>query len=830
MKPLIPRWLQGGTLVFLVSLSLGFFGSSLYSQASPASVGQMLDQRLLTPTPTFTATPNPIFDVRVTVTLPKTAIQVGEMITALVTIDNRSVGCQYPVYDLTLSQQGATIFHFDSPPVVGPPVSAQTVYTLTAINSGTATLNASAYGERNCGNGWQWTTVNGNSAPVTAAQAMLVTTANDSGPGSLRQLIADAIPGATIRFAPALSGQTITLSSQLNVAKSLTIDGSTVAQPITLSGNHAVRVMFVDANIDVTVMGLVIANGKVEQPIVPPVTPTPTPPGGISTGGGLVNEGRLTLNTVTFANNLAGPGASAAVLAPPLPFGSSGALRNNGVVTITGSTFIGNQAINGNGGAIENYGQMLVHRSTFVGNYAFHLGGAQGGAIYNAATLIVNHSTFNTNKADGSFVDPSGGAIYNGAILTVNNSTFSNNSLPIADFATAGSAISNEGTAWIYQSTFDGNTSSSLATNGATHLYNSIVANSINGVDCEGTLTTNINNLIEDGSCGATLTGDPVLGPLVNSGGSTQTHLPLTGSPAIDAADSATCLSTDQRGITRPQDGNNDGVAICDIGAVEVSAAESTLIFADGFERGNLNTWSARAIDGGDLSVTRGAALAGRFGMNALLDDNNPLHVTDDRPNGESGYQVRFRFDPNTLAMAAGDLHTLFYGYVGASTQVLRLELRFAAGQYQLRAALRNDATTWTNSAWFPISDASHLLQLTWRAATAAGANNGRLAFRIDNILKANLTGVDNDTRRIDRVRLGAVAGIDSGTRGSYFFDAFQANRLVTTASATAVDIDLADEAAEDSTVFMEEVTAEELADEAAEAPAQQLFLPFVVR
>jgi len=89
---------------------------------------------------------------------------------------------------------------------------------------------------------------------------------------------------------------------------------------------------------------------------------------------------------------------------------------------------------------------------------------------------------------------------------------------------------------------------------------------------------------------------------------------------------------------------------------------------------------------------------------------------------------------------------------------------------------------------------------------------------------------VDNDTRRIDRVRLGAVAGIDSGTRGSYFFDAFQANRLVTTASATAVDVDLADEAAEDSTVFMEEVTAEELADEAAEAPAQQLFLPFVVR
>lgn len=798
MKPWIPVWLQGITLALFVSLSIGFLSSSLYSQASSAGVGQTLDPRLLTPTPTFTATPNPIFDVRVIVTLPKTTIQVGEIITAVVTIDNRSVGCQYPVYDLTLSQQGATIFRFDSPPVVGPPVYTQTIYTLTAITTGTGTLQATAYGERNCGTGWQWTYVNGSSPQLTvgAAGVYTVTTTADSGPGSLRQLIAEATPGATIRFAPALSGQTITLSTQLNVTKSLTIDGSTLAQPITLSGNNAVRVMVVDANIDVTVMGVVIANGKVEQPISPPITPTPPPLGGLSTGGGLVNDGRLTLNAVIFANNLAGPSTSAAAVAPPLPSGSSGALRNNGVVTITNSVFQDNRAINGDGGAIENYGQMVVYSSTFVNNYAFHLGGARGGAIYNAATLTINSSTFSNNTAEGAFVDPSGGAIYNAATLTVNNSTFA------------------------------GNTGSSLAAGGPTHLYNSIVANSVNGVDCEGTLTTNLNNLIEDSSCGAAITGDPMLGPLANNGGSTQTHLPLVGSPAIDAGGSTTCPGIDQRGITRPQDGNGDGIAICDIGAVEVSAAESTLIFADGFESGNLNLWSPRTIDSGDLSVTRGAALAGRFGMSALLDDNNPIHVTDERPNSERGYQVRFRFDPNTIVMATGDLHTLFYGYVGTSTPVLRLEMRFAASQYQLRVALRNDATTWTNSAWFTISDTPHLVQLNWRAATAAGANNGRLAFRIDAVLKSTLTGVDNDTRRIDRARLGAVAGIDSGTRGSYFFDAFQANRTVITVGVAQAD----EEPAEDSTAFLEEVTAEELAAEAVEAPASQHFLPLVTR
>jgi len=70
-----------------------------------------------------------------------------------------------------LSQQGDTSFRFDSPAKVGPPVAQQTVYTLTALAPGTTTLAASAYGERNCGDGWQWTYVNG------AATLLTVTTA-----------------------------------------------------------------------------------------------------------------------------------------------------------------------------------------------------------------------------------------------------------------------------------------------------------------------------------------------------------------------------------------------------------------------------------------------------------------------------------------------------------------------------------------------------------------------------------------------------------------------------------------------------------------------------
>ena len=93
------------------------------------------------------------------------------------------------------------------------------------------------------------------------------------------------------------------------------------------------------------------------------------------------------------------------------------------------------------------------------------------------------------------------------------------------------------------------------------------------------------------------------------------------------------------------------------------------------------------------------------------------------------------------------------------------------------RAGLINSSGTWTNTGWFSISDAPHFVEIGWQAATAAGANNGYLTLWIDGTQRANLTGVNNNTRRIDRVRLGPVSGVDSGTRGTYYFDAFESRR-----------------------------------------------------
>ena len=173
--------------------------------------------------------------------------------------------------------------------------------------------------------------------------------------------------------------------------------------------------------------------------------------------------------------------------------------------------------------------------------------------------------------------------------------------------------------------------------------------------------------------------------------------------------------------------------------------------------------------------------------MRAVIDDNNSIYVTDDRPAAERRYRARFYFDPNSIPMVSGNAHFILKGFAGTATEILLMEFRQSAGAYQIRTSLVNDASTWTHTNWFTISDASHFIEFDWWAATAVGANNGGLTLWIDGAQQANLTTVDNDTRLIDRVRLGALAGIDAGTRGSYYFDAFESRRQTYIGPAVAV-------------------------------------------
>lgn len=198
-------------------------------------------------------------------------------------------------------------------------------------------------------------------------------------------------------------------------------------------------------------------------------------------------------------------------------------------------------------------------------------------------------------------------------------------------------------------------------------------------------------------------------------------------------------------------------------------------IFADDFESGTVSAWSA-TTNSASSKVAPVAALVGAQGWQVSITSNTATYLTDSSPNAEPRYRARFYFDPNTIPMKDGNAHVIFAGYHGSKV-VLRAEFRSSKAKYQVRAGTLDDGGTWKSSSWFTISDASHPIELDWQAATAVGAKNGVLALWIDGILQTNVLGIDNDTRRIDAIRLGPSNGIDSGTRGAYYFDDFASRR-----------------------------------------------------
>ncbi len=158
--------------------------------------------------------------------------------------------------------------------------------------------------------------------------------------------------------------------------------------------------------------------------------------------------------------------------------------------------------------------------------------------------------------------------------------------------------------------------------------------------------------------------------------------------------------------------------------------------------------------------------------MKAVINDNTNIYVTDWNPFEETHYRARFYFDPNSIVMASGNAHYIFYALNRDNVVIAYIELQYA-GAYQVRAAAALDSSYFSTTSWVTISDVAHYIEIDWQAATAVGANNGVLTFWVDGTQQGNFTNVDNDTRKVDYAQLGAVAWIDTGTRGTEYFDAF---------------------------------------------------------
>ena len=453
---------------------------------------------------------------------------------------------------------------------------------------------------------------------------------------SLREAIDEANTATTddiIEFASPLfdTAQTITLGGnelQIRDRGSLTINGAGT-KLLTIDGNLMSRVFKIsDVRQTVTINDLTISNGRINSGF--PVT-----------GGGILCEScRLIINNLSIDNNRAlGSGGGIAV---STKLGES----FGGSLDITNSTIINNRSANGGGGGIYRFkGVVNIINTTISGNTA--LGTENGGGI--------NSDILGT--------------------LTIVNSTIANNS------------SSNNGGGIFY------------ANNQATILKNTIIANntaSNNGNDIRGTINSQGYNLIKDTS-GATINGDttgnitgqdPMLFPLGDNGGPTQTHAPSINSPVIDKGSAATVpfapfgngnsksfdsksnsnlanlmmpLATDQRGMMRPQDiafiANATGGDGSDIGAFEALAPTAADISISGrvitnekVGRGIRNTVIKISNAGGVIQTVRTNQF-GNFSIKNLTVGETYIFTLHAR---------RYQFAPKVITIS-DDLNKLIF-------------------------------------------------------------------------------------------------------------------------------------------------------------------------
>jgi hypothetical protein len=393
-----------------------------------------------------------------------------------------------------------------------------------------------------------------------------VTTVADSGPGSLRQAVADAnaLAGAdTVTFDATVFAAPTTIvltGGSLSVTDDLVVNGP--AAKLTLSGNTTSRVLTLTAAAPLTVVlnDLRFIDGLTAG------------------GGGAVKGGddSLTLNRCELANNTATTGNGGAVdvdaggllTAEDCAFNGNtavngGAVAAGGVGTVDGRIVLRRCTLSGNaasfdGGAINSDGYILIADSTLSANTSANATGG-GGAIrhagqFGAPAFIVRNSTLSGNSAVGT-----GGAIrlFNSTgLLTIQNSTIVGNTANGAN----GGGIAREG----------GTTTVTIES--------SIVALNVNAASADlfsaGTVNatvsligskTGVTTFNADAFTTTNLSADPLLGPLQKNGGPTLTHQPAAASPAINNGSNPAGLANDQRGAGFPR-----AVGTPDIGAIEL--------------------------------------------------------------------------------------------------------------------------------------------------------------------------------------------------------------------------------------------------------------------
>ena len=231
---------------------------------------------------------------------------------------------------------------------------------------------------------------------------------------------------------------------------------------------------------------------------------------------------------------------------------------NAGDAVVTGSTISENIG-DDRGGGIENHHFLSITSSTIANNTTTGFFTYAGGIYHRSdnGVLTIDNSTISGNTGDEV------GGVYADGETFITNTTITNNSGPQAG------GLLVLGPVTVASTIIAGNVNNTV-TPDVERSTSSITSNGYNLIGNVGSVTAFAFLGDQTGTGAAVL--DPLLFPLANNGGETMTHRLMSGSPAIDKANSQGAV-VDQRGYTRPFD--HAGIATptggneSDIGAFE---------------------------------------------------------------------------------------------------------------------------------------------------------------------------------------------------------------------------------------------------------------------
>ena len=633
---------------------------------------------------------------------------------------------------------------------------------------------------------WQHSLVAGGTVTVTTVNdvvdgtvtsiAALVANKGADGKISLREAVLAANANADVDEIILTAGEyriQITgkddsgLKGDFDIAEGVTIRGAGSGTTI-INGGSVDRVLELRGSASATVIGVTITGGTTTED-----------------GGGLKVAGNASLTL------------SQSVVSGNSTTKKAGGLFIDGTATLTDVSIIGNNS-GTEGGGIKNKGTLNLTNVTIAGNTA-----NQGGGLHHdgaGSSLSMTSVTVSGNTATNQ-----GGGIYAGREASLLNVTIANNE---AGTSGAGIFVHAAASSFTVRNTL---LSGNELTNGTSANVSGTVTSLGNNLDSDGTAALNQSS---------DLSGmDPLLQPLANNGGLTQTHALSPNSVALDAGSTVAAPAVDQRGFARDR--------ASDIGAYEFDRAflttsqfsANSTTSADQLTsaetRGSQNSiardhagnyvivWSSNSQDGSGWGVyarrfdATGQPLSGEFRVNTVTSDNQQwASVAADRDGnfvvtwtstnqdgtGQSIYARRY----SAAGVALGGeflVNTTASGIQKNSTISMN-----SAGQFVI--AWQGEGPGDTSGVFFRryAANGTAIDTTDKRANPSASGTQINPGVAIDN--SGNIVVLWQDSSKIYFQRITTAETNSNGTTGAWTSSRVQVDSILSTSDGPAIAMD----------------------------------------